>query len=207
MTNPRTVTWSTPGLLLGSWGEKVLMVFVLVAPLIGFTWLDSCASRPSRVLEPDDQPGSGVIVRAEVLHLWLPETLIDLVGHQSEYLVSQTHHELQPSLERRGHEKLWYASTTRGYQVNGGIVDITVIRHPYRDPEHFQEFLDVLSTVAGNPPRYPTLQYSGAGVHVLPGELSEREPSEVVEELLTRQFTPFERSQVRSSCSLEKISR
>jgi len=171
------------------------MVFVLVAPVIGLTWLNSCASRPSRLLEPDDKPGSGITVRAEVLHLWLPETLIDLAGHQAEYSVPQTHHELQTSLERRGQEKLWYALTTRGYQVNGGITDITFIRHPYRDPEHFQEFLDVLATVAGNPPRYPTLHYSGAEVHIPPGELSEREPSEVVAELLSRPFPPFERSQ------------
>jgi hypothetical protein len=171
------------------------MVFLLVAPVIGFTWLDSRASRPSQVLEPDDKPGSGVTVRAEVLQLWLPETLIELAGHRPESLVPQTHHELQSSLERRRQEKLWYALTTRGYQVNGGIADITFIRHPYWAPQHFQEFLDVLATVAGNPPRYPALHYSGAEVHILSGELSEREPSAVVEELLSRQFPPFERSQ------------
>jgi hypothetical protein len=195
MTNPRTATWLALGRLLGRLGEKALMVLVLVAPVIGLTWLNSCASRPSRVLEPADQPGSGVIVRAEVLHLWLPETLIDMAGRLPESSVAQTHQELQSSVGRRVLERLWYASTTRGYQVNGGIVDITVIRHPYRDSEHFQEFLDVLATVAGNPPRYPTLHYSGAEVHVLPGELSEREPREVVEELLSRPFPSFERSQ------------
>jgi len=171
------------------------MVFVLVAPVIAFTWLDSRASRPSRVLEPDDKPGSGVTVRADVLHLWLPETLIDLAGHQPESSVPQTHHELQTFLERRGQEKLWYALTTRGYQVNGGIADITVIRHPHGARQHFQEFLDILATAAGNPPRYPTLHYSGAEVHILPGEVLERDPSEVVEELLSREFPSFERSQ------------
>jgi len=174
------------------------MVFVLVAPVIGLTWLDSCARRPSRLLEPDDNPGSGVTVREEVLQLWLPETLIDLAGQHSESSVAPTHQELRTSLERRGQEKLWYALTTRSYQVNGGIADITFIRHPYRDPEHFQEFLDVLATAAGNPPRYPTLQYSGSEVHILPGELSEREPSEVVEELLSGPFPPIERSQESS---------
>jgi len=58
-----------------------------------------------------------------------------------------------------------------------------------------QEFLDVLATVAGNPPRYPALHYSGAEVHILPWEPSEREPSAVVEELLSRPFPPFERTQ------------
>ncbi len=198
MTNPRTVTWLALRRLLGSWGEKVLMVFVLVAPLIGLSWLDSRAIRPSRVHETDDQPGSGVTVRAEVLQLWLPESLIDLAGRQPESSVPQTHDELQTFLERRGQEKLWYALTTRGYQVNGDTADITVIRHPYGDPQHFQEFLDVLATAAGNPPRYPALHYSRAEVHILSGEPSERDRSEVVEELLSRPFPPFERSQ-RSS--------
>jgi hypothetical protein len=198
MTNPRTVTWLALGRLLRRWGETVLMLFLLVAPVAGFTWLGFCASRPSPVLEFDNQPGSGVTIRAEVLHLWLPETLIDLAEHSPVCSVPQTHHELQTTLERRVEEKLWYALTTRGYQINGGTEDITVIRYPYRDPQHFQEFLDVLATVAGNPPRYPTLHYSGADVHVLRGELSERDPSEVVEELLARQFPRIERSQ-RSS--------
>jgi hypothetical protein len=147
------------------------------------------------VLEFDNQPGSGVTIRAEVLHLWLSETLIHLAGHSPMCSVPETHHELQTSLERPVHEKLWYALTTRCYQINGGTAHITFIRYPYRDHEHFQEFLDVLATVAGNPPRYPTLQYAGAEVHSLPRELSERDPSAVVEELLFRQFPCFERSQ------------
>ncbi len=186
MTTPRTVACLALRRLLKSWAEKVLMVSVLVAPVVGLTWLDSCASRPGQSLEPDDKPGSGITVRADVLDLWLPATLIDLAGRHSESSVPSTHEELRTFLDRGGQEKLWYASTTRSYQVNGGVVDITVIRHPSRDPQHFQEFLDVLATVAGNPPSYPTLHYAGAEVHILPGKLSEREPSEVVEELSSR---------------------
>jgi hypothetical protein len=93
---------------------------------------------------------------------------------------------LQAILERRGQTDLWYALTTRGRQVNGAIADITVIRHPHRDSEHFQEFLEVLATAAGDPPHDPTLDYSGAEVHILPRELSDREPREVVEELISR---------------------
>src|SRR5262249_30816329 len=141
MTNPRTVNWLALGRLLESWGERVLMLLLLVTPVVGFTWLGSCASPPSRALEFDSQPGSGVTIRAEVLHLCLPRTLVDLAGGQPRYPVPQTHHQLQTFLESRAQEKLWYALTTRGYQVNGGIADITFIRYPYRDPEDFQELL------------------------------------------------------------------
>ncbi len=190
MPTSRTVTWLAPTRLFWSWGEMLLALVALIAPVIGYTRLDSCASRSSRLLEPDDRPGSGVTVRAEVLHLWLPETLIELAAHQPRCLVAQTHDDLRSFLECRGQRELWYAFTTRSHQVNGGIVDTTVIRHPYKDPNHFPEFLDVLGTAAGNPPTYPALSYSGAEVHVLPGKLSEREPSEVVEELTSRPFPP-----------------
>ncbi|MFI5457632.1 MAG: hypothetical protein ACHRXM_19490 [Isosphaerales bacterium] len=84
MTKPITVTWLLPGRMLRSLGDKVLIVVVIVATGIGLTWLNSWAIRPGRQLEPRDKPGSGVAVRAEVLHLWPPQTLIDLARKQSD---------------------------------------------------------------------------------------------------------------------------
>ncbi|MFI5458683.1 MAG: hypothetical protein ACHRXM_24905 [Isosphaerales bacterium] len=194
MTKPITVTWLLQGRLLRNLGDKVLIVVLIVATGIGLTWLDSWAIRPGRELELHDNPGSGVTVRAEVLHLWLPQTLIDLARNQSMSLVALTHQESRTSLERRGQD-LWYALTTRSHQVNGRVADVTFIRHPYRDPQFFQEFLDVLTTAAGNPPFYSASDYSGAEVHILSAELSEREPREVVEELLSLRRPLSERSQ------------
>jgi hypothetical protein len=186
MTTPRTVTWLAIWRLLRSWGEKVLMVSALAASMFGLSRLSPSACGPSRSVNPDDKAGSGVVVRTEVLRLWLPETLIDFAERRSQSSAPQTHSELQAMLERRGQTDLWYALTTRGHQVNGGIAHVTVIRRPYRDSEHFQEFLDVLATATDDPPHYSTLGYSGAEVHILPRELTEREPREVVEELTSR---------------------
>jgi hypothetical protein len=190
MMKPITLTWRPIRRLLRSWGDKVLMVVVIVTMAIGLMRLGFRASVPTREPEPDDRGGSGIIVRDEVLHLWLPTTLIELARNQSDSSVAHTHQELRTFLERRGQENLWYAFTTRGHQVNGGTADMTFIRHPYRAPEHFGEFLDVLATAAGNPSRDPTSRYSGAEVHILSRELSEREPREVVEQLLSRPFPP-----------------
>jgi hypothetical protein len=195
MTKPGTVIWLPLRRLLRSWCDQVFMVVVIVASALAFMSLDSRGIRPSRVLKPDEQPGSGVIVRDEVLHLWLPESLLDLPGHQSEPSLAQTHQELRSSLERRGRENVWYALTIRSHVDNGEMADITFIRHPYSDAEHFQELLDVLSTAAGNPPRGPTSNYSNAAVHILPGELSERKPREVIEELLSPPSQSSELSQ------------
>ena len=48
-------------------------------------------------------------------------------------------------------------------------------RLPYREPDYFQEFLDVLAAAAGSPPHYPTIEYSAAAVHVLPANTSREE--------------------------------
>jgi hypothetical protein len=171
-----------------SCGQTVLMVSVLVASSIGLAWLGFRSSGPSRSLEPADEPGSGIIVRTEVLRLWLPETLIDFAEDRSQSSAPQTPSELRAFLERRGQTDLWYALTARGHQVDGRISDITFIRRPYSDSQHFREVLDVLATAAGDPAQYPTMSYAGAEVHILPRELSEREPREVVEELKSRSF-------------------
>jgi len=167
---------------------------LIVALAIGIAWIDCCATQPGRALEPDQVAGSGHIVRAEVLHLWLPETLIDLAKHVSGSSVAQSHQELRTSLERSGQENLWFAFTIRAHQVNGVAADITFIRHPYREPEDFREFLDILATAAGSPPDEPPAYYSGAEVHILPQELTEREPRAVVEELLSMPYLPSELS-------------
>jgi hypothetical protein len=92
-----------------------------------------------------------------------------------------------------GREKLWYALTIRGHQQNGRSASVTYVRHPYRNPDHFNEFLKALAAAAGHPPIDRAPDFSKAELHIIPGDLSEREPSEVVKELLSRHFPPFER--------------
>jgi hypothetical protein len=195
MTNPRTATWLPLWRLFRSWGDKVLILAAIVAAAIALTRLGSRVIRPSRAVEAGDQPGSGVVVRAEVVHLWLPETLLDEARHQPISAVARSHGEVRSLPEPLGREKLWYVLTIRGHQQNGRYADVTHVRHHYRNPEHFSEFLKAVATAAGHPPIDSTSDFSKAEVHIIPGELSEREPSEVVNELLSRQLPPLERSQ------------
>jgi hypothetical protein len=174
--------------LLRSWGDKAILLAVIAGTAIGLAWLDSRVIRPAQGLEPHDGTSSGVTVRSEVLHLWLPESLSELGKLEPSSSVGQQHQQLRTSLERRARESAWYALTIRGYQANGRMADITFIRHPYRDSQILQEFVDVLATAAGNPPLHSALKYSGAKVHTLSSEQSAREPREVVEELLRAPF-------------------
>jgi hypothetical protein len=186
MTNSRSVIRLAIWRLLINWGQKIFLISALVAFPIGLAWLGSCASGPCRPAEPSDKPGSGVVVRTELVRLWLPETLIELSERRSLSAVPQTHSDLRFFLERRSQTNLWYALTIRGHQANGGNADVTYIRRPYGDLEHFQEFLDVLAAVAGENPQYSTMSYASAELHILSRELSQREPTDVVHELRSR---------------------
>src|SRR5262245_9495306 len=109
MTTPRTVTWLAIRRQLRSWGEKVLMVSMLVAAMVGLSWISRSACGPSRAVDPDDKPGLGVVLRTDVLRLWLPGTLIEFAEHRPQSLAPQTHSQLRALLERRGQTDLWYA--------------------------------------------------------------------------------------------------
>jgi hypothetical protein len=159
---------------------NVMIVVLFLTTAIGLTQFDALAPRPSGALEFSDPPGSGVIVRSEVIHMWLPEILADPAGQEFPALVARTHQELKKVLEREGQERLWYAITVRGHQANLGASDISFIRRPYREPEHFQELMDVLATVAGSPPCHPSADYSAAIVHIIPEGMSRREWLEVI---------------------------
>jgi hypothetical protein len=164
----------SPRRLLTIWGEKVIMTLVIVAATMGLTRFATHVSRQAQGLAPDGGPGAGTVIRTEVLHLWLPQTLLEQAKHRP----------LQQFLERQGQEKLWYALTTRGHQQNGGFADITMIRRPCDDPPHLSELLDILATAGGNPPSDPNLDYSKAAVHIIAEEMANREPREVIAELL-----------------------
>jgi len=168
------------------WGEKVVMGTLVVAALMGLAGLSSRVVQPDRQDEENDRPGGGIVVRSEVLRLWLPEPLIVLAKRQSRAPVLRDHGELQRFLELDHQEDLWFALTIRGHQANGGFADITFIRRPYADSEYFPELLNVLAVAAGNPPDYPTvdlLDFSTASVHVIPTELCNHDPREAIADL------------------------
>jgi len=171
---------------LALWGEKVLMGTLVVAALIGLAGLSSRVVRPDRQDEDNNRPDGGIIVRSEVLRLWLPEPLIVLAKRQSWAPVLRDHGELQRFLELDHQEDLWHALTIRGHQANGGFADITFIRRPYTDSQCFPELLNVLAVAAGNAPHSPTvdfLDFSTASVHVMPSELWKRDPREAIADL------------------------
>ena len=76
--------------------EKLLITVVLLALPIELTQLDLKAGLQSQELESADGAGSGVIVRSVMLHVWIPESSLDLLSH-SGLSNRPTYQELRPS--------------------------------------------------------------------------------------------------------------
>jgi hypothetical protein len=157
-----------------NWGRTVVMAIVFAAGVIGLARLSVHVARQAEKQDTADRPDAGIIVRTEVLSLWLPQTLIERAKHQS----------LQQFLKLPDQDDMWYAVTMRLHQVNGHFEDTTFIRRPCDDPNHMEELLQILATVAGNPPRSPVVDFREASVHCIPRELLKREPRKLMAELL-----------------------
>ncbi len=160
------------------------MGIVIAVALAGLTGLASQVTRQDQELELASSPGSGIVVRSDVLGIWLPYSIFELANGATPVPEISTHEELQHVLERQKQKNLWYALTIRGHQVNGEFVDLTIVRRPYDDPHGIAEMVQVLDAVAGNPPRTPARDFSTASVHIIPDDSLNREPREVIAELL-----------------------
>jgi hypothetical protein len=172
----------------GSWLKRVIGNFTAVAMIVAAAFvlgrLDQWATAPTPdvAAESGELGGSGLIIRSEVLCFWLPRTLIDIGLCELNASLTPTHHELKVTLESRRQENLWYAVTVRGHQVNGGVGDITFVRHPCREPEHLQDLFDILAALAANPRPDLTEGEFGAIVHIVEANMSEQEFIEAARE-------------------------
>jgi hypothetical protein len=163
------------GALFRRLAGNLVIVVVLVTTATGLTQFDAVAPRPGAAPEFGDPPGSGLIVRSEVIRLWVPETLVDPARHELPAPAAPTRQELKKVLERRGQENLWYAITVRAHLADDRAEDTSFIRYPHRQPEYLSELMDVLTAVAGSHRRHPSADYSAAIVHVVPAGTSQRE--------------------------------
>jgi hypothetical protein len=161
-----------------------MTLIAIVAITIGSAQLDFTASQPANTPEFDDPPGSGVIVRTEVVYACVPQILIDLAERDLAADVASTHEVWKTALERHGHENVCYGLLVRAHQVNGRVVDLTFIRYPHRESESFQELQEVVAVAAGHPPvGHPARDYSRTTVQIAPRNASRREILESIKAL------------------------
>ena len=165
-------------------GGPIAMVLIFAVSIYAFTRSDWHPARPDAELEPGNVPGSGIAVRTEALHLWLPEAFSELANRDSSLTGVRTRAELQRYLELRKREGLWYALTIRMYPASGRFTDITYIRRPFDDPRGLSELLDLIADLSGDISGDSTADFSNVTIQVVPDVLSKNDPREVVAELL-----------------------
>jgi hypothetical protein len=158
-------------------GAAVFIVVGLVMSRVDFQ---------ATVLDRDDPPGSGIVLRTEVSTIWVSQAFLDLAQHEPAPLVFRSHEELETYMQRQELGDEWYALTYRGHQVNGETAKFTQVRRACEWSGHFEEFRDVASSIAGKPPRDKGLDFSHAAVGVIPERLLKTNPREAVTELMIR---------------------
>ena len=81
-------------------------------------------------------------------------------------------------------KQVCYAITMRTTEESGQSAVNTVIRWPCDDRWYLPEFLEILAVAAGKPPGDSVVDYSETSVCVVPAYSLDREPREVMDELL-----------------------
>jgi hypothetical protein len=160
-------------------GDNIVMTVMIFAAVIGLTRFGSHVTRQAQGPVPADSLGAGMVVRAEPIRLWLPQTVAELVKRQAQTRSVLTFVDLQCFLEIQHQQRLWYALTTRAHLANGEVHDLTYIRFIYDNNPMFRESPGIPTN-----PAYPFWDLSKAAVHVIPEEFQERNPHTVMLELL-----------------------
>ena len=162
----------TVGTTLGRAGQAGFDTFGLAAVLAlmiaVLIYANARTLGPADGSEPEKEQGaggSGIVVRSEVVDLWLPGELIELADAPSP--IAKNHDDLRRVLDDRKLQALRYGLTIRGHQINGGYSDITYIRHPYDEPLHCQELLDILAEMSDTADRDVESKFPSARVHTV----------------------------------------
>jgi hypothetical protein len=174
---------------ISSIGGTLLMELAIGAGSIGLIFFASFVARQDQLAVSGKDPLDAIVSRSEVIDLYLPRTLIEVANHQTQQPPLRTHEELRRSLEVQHHRDLWYAVTLRGFQANGEFADTTFIRRPYAETDRFAEFLEIMAAATASPPKL-WRNLASATVHLIPDELSERDPREVITELIGQSPPP-----------------
>jgi hypothetical protein len=161
-----------------SWQGKAGLLAVAMLGAVGLVRL------ADHVTTPQSEGNGGIIVRNELISLWVYPGLLELAQCPEDVAACRTLEGYRQYAEERGLEKAWYVITSRGYQVNGETAVLTTIRRPYDLNEPFYaEFPGVLAIAAGKPPHNPLTDFSRVKVGVIPDRLLDADPRAVLDEL------------------------
>ena len=76
------VVAQSPRRRVANWGGEIFLALMTAVAAIGLARFVSQVSRQDQKLADADEPGEGIIIRNEVLRVWLPQAFIDLVKRE-----------------------------------------------------------------------------------------------------------------------------
>ena len=154
-------------LLAALWSETMIGALVIGAA-VGLAVLAFHPSNRGTAGEQLDIPGSGITIRGELVDVWMPESLLELVRADSAIPgpLDREKSRLQLNRERGG--TLWYALTHRLDQRNGQATQITTIRYPCRPPLDFETFCELVEQIRISRSQHERSNVSTPAVHIIP---------------------------------------
>ncbi len=130
------------------------------------------------VMTAESPSNGGIVVRNEVISLWMHPALFDLAQRPCESAACRSREGFRRYAGARGLEKAWYVITAKGFQINGETMVVSTIRRPYDMSEPFySEFPGILAIAAGKAPRDPMTDFTKAKVGIIPSRFLDADPA------------------------------
>jgi hypothetical protein len=144
------------------------------------------------VTSAPQQNNDGLIMQQYARSIWLHPMFLELARRPSELAECQTRESYRRFADSRHLQNAWYLITIKGVQINGETVILPTIRRPYEMSEqYFPEFLGVLALADGKRPAGPFVYLATAKVNVIPPDLLDKEPRNVVDQLRRLDAAPM----------------
>ena len=139
-----------------------------------------CVSRVFRQVEkgePADDIAACINYRYELLHIWLPQTLTQLVTGEAQTQFVRLHEETRCVLDPQDPRKACGTPlTVRVHQAGCEASDVSYVRRLNNNDRYFPELLDILASAAGTSSCGPTSEYSTASVHIFADQFLKAQP-------------------------------
>jgi hypothetical protein len=166
--------------------NKLLVGAMIVGAAAGLTLVAVQPTKRSGEAARPAAPGSGVTVRIDLAHIWVPAQLYELARREAKNPKLMSEEELKAELKKIGGEGLWYALTLQLHQEDGGMSEITTVDYPFHSNRELPSFLDLVDTIGSKRQDHAESNSSTPVLHVIPDDLMQRPAREAVMELFKR---------------------